>query len=103
MKKLVCIALFSIAIMANATEKKKVIGNNSKEIVKNIKGETEIVVNNSLNVMFFGCGSEANRWYNVYREHEYNHREARYLRRVWVRKCRGNGPNGWWSILIFWA
>ncbi len=82
---------------------KKVIRNNSKEIVKNIKGKTEIVVNNSLNVMFFGCGSQGNAMYHEYRAAGMNHRDARYLRRVWVRKCRGNGPNGWWSILIFWA
>ena len=76
---------------------KKVIGNNSKEIVKNIKGETEIVVNNSLNVMFFGCGSQGNAWYSHLRMEGKSHRDARKARRAYVRRCR----NYFWQFGIF--
>tara|TARA_R110001606_G_C15390481_1_gene651491 strand:+ start:287 stop:424 length:138 start_codon:yes stop_codon:yes gene_type:complete len=34
MKKLLCIALFSITIMANAADKKEIVTKNSKEVVK---------------------------------------------------------------------
>jgi hypothetical protein len=126
MKKILCIALFSIAIMANATEKKGVVVNNSKEIVTNTAHEkvvlknysNEVMVNDfkeiktvknkcsketSENDMFFGCGSQGNSMYNEYRAAGMDHRDARSERRAWVRECRGNGPDGWLSIFISWA
>lgn len=38
----------------------------------------------------FGCASEGNAWYRVWRGEGYSHREARSMRRAYVRKCRGN-------------
>ncbi len=97
MKKLVCIALFSIAIMANATEKKRVIVNNSKEIVTNTKEKMKNEVNNFKDVMFFGCGSEGNAWYSHLRMEGKSHRDARKARRAYVRRCR----NYFWQFGIF--
>lgn len=115
MKKLLYIALFSIAITANATEKKGVETNSLHEKVVMTDYSNEIMLNNfkevktinnkcsietSENNMLFGCGSEANRWYAEYRNQGFSHREARALRRVWVRKCRGNGPGGWLNLPV---
>ena len=105
MKKLLCIAVFSFAIMASTTAKKETVANNnSKEVVKIEKNdlkmsEIEISEKNE----FFGCGSEGNGYYNIKREEGMSHREARSARRAYVRKCRGNGPDGWLSIFISWA
>lgn len=115
MKKVLFIALFSIAIMANATEKKGIITNptNEKEIVTN--DSENIIVNSSKEIktesnkctketseddMFFGCGSEGNGWYTEYRNQGYSHRDARELRRIFVRECRGNGPGGWLNLPV---
>ncbi|WP_299125736.1 hypothetical protein [uncultured Tenacibaculum sp.] len=113
MKKLFCIALFSIAIMTNATGKKEIITNPiiGNEIVRN--SSENIIINSfkeietesnkrtketSIDDMFFGCGSEGNSLYNMWRNDGMSHRDARAYRRVFVRKCRGNGPNGWLGI-----
>ena len=90
MKKYLCIALFSIAIMANAAEKKEIVANNSKEI-KIEKANFEKIGDNTLTSnMFFGCASDGNQHYEIWREEGYSHREARSKRRSWVRDCRGH-------------
>lgn len=113
MKKLLCIALFSIAIMANATEKKGIVTNTTdeKEVVTN--NSTETVINNVtvINVedcdfeketaedaMFFGCGSQGNSRYDQWRRDGLTHREARSRRRSYVRECRGYGSGGIWTF-----
>lgn len=90
MKKLLCIALFSIAMVVNATE-------SNKEV--EVKNATEVTVEKSdlkHNQMFNdeldvekGCGEKANLEYAKWRDQGYSHREARLLRRDWVRGCRG--------------
>ncbi|WP_299125740.1 hypothetical protein [uncultured Tenacibaculum sp.] len=113
-KKLFCIALFSIVIMTNATGKKEIITNltNGNEIVTNSseniiinsfkKIETESnkrIKETSKDDLFFGCGSQGNSYYNeLMATGNYTHRDARAYRRVFVRGCRGNGPNGWLGI-----
>lgn len=90
MKNLLCIALFSIAIMANAAEKKEIVTNNSKEI-KVEKAAFEKTVDNTItSIMFFGCASEGNERYAIWRSEGFSHRKAREKRRAYVRKCRGN-------------
>lgn len=105
MRKLFYIALFSFAITANATEKKGIIANtvNEKEVVIEYSNEINTEKEISENDMFFGCGSDGNAMYNEYIAAGMSHREARSARRAYVRDCRGNGPDGWLSILIFWA
>jgi len=41
--------------------------------------------------LFFGCSSQGNAMYDEWRSQGFTHREARSLRREWVRDCRG-GP-----------
>lgn len=49
--------------------------------------------------MFFGCGSQANHFYDeLMATGDYTHREARSERRSWVRKCRGYGSGGIWTF-----
>ncbi|MCT4700213.1 hypothetical protein [Tenacibaculum haliotis] len=100
MKKLACIALFSFAMLANATEGNEVETNNSKEvkIEKSVSKKVENTSTTEEEDLSQGFGSQANGWYAKYRNDGYSHREARPLRRVWVRKCRGNGPGGMWHI-----
>jgi len=91
MKKLLCIAFFSIAIMANAADKKEIVTDNSKE-VKIEKATTEKTGDNTLRTnMFFGCASQGNEHYAIWRDQGYTHRQARAMRRAWVRDCRGGG------------
>ena len=86
MKKLLCIALFSIAIMANAAEKKE---------IKVEKATFEKIGDNTLtSIMFFGCASDGNQIYDIEISEGATHREARAIRRAWVRACRG----GFWQI-----
>ncbi len=85
MKKLLC-----IAIMTNAAEKKEIVTNNSKEI-KVEKATFEKIGDNTLTLnMFFGCGSDGNQIYDIEIANGATHREARAIRRAWVRNCRGN-------------
>ncbi len=101
MKKLLCIALFSIALMANATEKKEIVVNNSTEIVTNATGEKEIVMNNflesensDLKKEIFedanSCGEQGNNLYDQLTSgpNAMSHRDARRERRTFVRECR---------------
>jgi hypothetical protein len=103
MKKLLCIALFSIAIMANAAEKREIVVNNSKEVkvekndfskeMKTVKSDFKIEI--SEDEIFFGCGSDGNDLYDALIALGLDHRDARAARRVFVRDCRGFGPGGW--------
>jgi hypothetical protein len=103
MKKLVCIALFSFAVMANAKEKKEiVISSDQKEVVINNESEITSEFSNfnektSEIAIFFGCGSEGNQIYDIEISEGENHRDARATRRAWVRKCR----NYFWQFGIF--
>ena len=57
------------------------------------KGVFETNDNETIDIdMFFGCGSQANTYYNgLMLQAGVTHRAARTLRRAWVRDCRG-GP-----------
>ncbi|TXD54212.1 MULTISPECIES: hypothetical protein [unclassified Polaribacter] len=107
MKKLLCIAFFSIAMMASTAAKKEIVVNNTKEVkveksdifkeikTLNLEPEKEI----SEEDMFFGCGSDGNFYYALKRDEGMNHRDARAERRAFVRNCRG-GTWAWLSIGI---
>jgi hypothetical protein len=116
MKKILCIALFSIAIMANATEKKEIVtktkiekevvtDNSNKIMVNNFK-EIKTVNNKctnetSENDMLFGCGSDGNDYYDTLISDGMSHRDARRERRAFVRECRGFGDEGWIGDLLW--
>ena len=86
-----------MAFLVNATEEKEIVINNFEDITTEpISLENELIAE----VMFFGCGSQGNSVYAEYRGNGMSHRDARRVRRAWVRDCRGFGPNGWWSIGI---
>ena len=113
MKKLLCLAIFCMAIMANATEKKEIAINTTdeKEVLTNDSSET--LINNSIEIDsvdldfeketydddFFGCGSQGNAYYDDLVAGGMSHRDARAERRDWVRDCRGH-PNGWISFVL---
>ena len=102
MKKLLCIALFSVAIMANANNKKEILTSNFNEvkIEKTIQLEelnamayTHVSATDAF--VFGECNDRGNAAYDDARENGSSHREARSLRRAEVRKCRSLPPNGW--------
>jgi len=87
MKKLLCIALFSIAIMANAAEKNENAANNSNEVkAENSDFEKVISIDGKLAVL--GCTKDGNAYYGMLRSEGMDHREARTARRAFVRECR---------------
>lgn len=87
MKKLLCIALFSIAIMANATEKKENVANNFNEVkTENFDFEKVTSVDGKLAIL--GCTKDGNAYYSMLRSEGMDHREARTARRAFVRECR---------------
>ncbi|PQJ80604.1 hypothetical protein [Polaribacter porphyrae] len=88
MKNLFFIALFSLVFMSSTTVEKEI---KSTEF-KNFEIEE---------AMFFGCGSEGNDWYDIYREQGDSHREARAKRRAFVRKCRGGGWKWVFGVYTF--
>ena len=102
MKKLLCIAIFSIAIMANANNKKEIVINNFKElkIEATVHLNATFSTNNAeklsqYNFVVFGCGEGGNNTYDTAREKGSSHREARRERRIAVRKCRDLPKDGW--------
>jgi hypothetical protein len=112
MKKLLCIALFSIAIMANANNNKKdIVVNNSTEIVTNASNENEISINDVLEFEngdfneetfedYSDCGDQGDLYYsNLMATGNYTHRQARSLRRDNVRECRG-GTWAWLGVCV---
>lgn len=112
MKKLFFIALFSVAMVANATNDKEVTIKNNVELKEikvdvSIESDTEtttVTKNKSLVLSpdaVAGGGERGNRLYNRLIAKGFSHREARKDRRADVRECRDNGPNDWLSILVF--
>ena len=107
MKKLLCVALFSIALMANASEKKEILTNNSNdikvektELKKGItieKNDFEEVV--SEETLFFGCSGDGNELQDSLIEAGSSHRDARAERREFVRHCRGT-EDGWIADIL---
>lgn len=102
MKKLLCIALFSMAIMANANNKKEIATSSFKEVKSDMTFQLEGVnqmtydyETSSEALTFEGCGERGNNLYDQARKDGNSHREARQLRRADVRKCRGLPENGW--------
>lgn len=93
MKKILCIAIFSVAIMANANNEKEVVVNNSTEIITNTTDEKEIFEDDS------DCGDEGDLAYSNARNAGLDHREARSIRRTKVRECRG-GTWAWIGVCI---
>ncbi|CAM1348520.1 hypothetical protein [Tenacibaculum insulae] len=101
MKKLLCIALFSIAMVVNATESKKEVevkNTTELQVEKNLL-ENNQSSNNEVYVVQ-GCGERANLEYDKWREAGFTHREARSLRRDWVRGCRG-GALAWLDVGVW--
>lgn len=102
MKKLLCIALFSIAIMANANSKKEIAVTNSDETEISTSSFLEIENSNFMNENFeldVDCGAEGDLYYTQLREAGLDHREARSERRDFVRDCRG-GTLAWIGVCI---
>lgn len=107
MKKLLCIALFSIAIMANANNKKENVTSNFEavKIEKILKSNSINLFDYSLelsqnSLAFFGCGEEGNEQYDKNIKAGLSHRDARAERRKFVRKCRNLPEGGWLSIAL---
>ena len=86
MRKLLCLAIFSIAIMANAAVKNEIVTNNSKEVYVEM---SDLKMENFEEDMRMGCGSQGNQHYKIKRSEGASHREARKSRRAYVRECRG--------------
>ncbi|APG65790.1 hypothetical protein LPB136_10620 [Tenacibaculum todarodis] len=77
---------------------KKKLSLNSKEVkVEKTDFNSEI----SEDDVLFGCSSEGNQWYDIWREEGHSHREARSLRRAFVRECRGGGWNWVFGVYTF--
>jgi len=102
MKNLLCIALFSFAMMANAS--------NEKEVVTNVIDEKEILIENSFETEssdlndeafedFVSCSDQGNLLYAQLTEAGMSHRDARSERRDFVRECRG-GTWAWIGVCI---
>jgi hypothetical protein len=102
MKKLLCIAVFSIAIMANANNKKEIATSNFEAVkiektiqLEELNAMAYIHVSATDAFVFGECNERGNRLYENARKDGNSHREARQLRRADVRKCRGLPENGW--------
>jgi hypothetical protein len=106
MKKVFLAMAFSAVIAANATNDKESVTNTIQdvpiqkmEVTKVIKFEkVSIEENENLTSeveLLFGCGSQGNIEYDNWRDQGYSHREARELRRAFVRDCRGFPDTGW--------
>lgn len=95
--------LFAIAFSANANNKIGIINNITKDEI-NFDISTSENVSNEIfeEELIFGCGDLGNALYDDLVAEGMSHREARSHRRAAVRDCRGNGPDGWLSIVIFW-
>lgn len=90
MKKLLCIAFFSIAIMASTTAKKETMTINSKEVIKIANNDlktSEIEI--AKEILLMSCSEKGNLAYALNIEAGFTHREARSFRRDVVRGCRG--------------
>lgn len=98
-----CIMLFAIAFSANANNKIEIVNNITKDEI-NFEISTSENVSNEIfeEELIFGCGDLGNAHYDELVEGGMSHREARSHRRATVRKCRGNGPDGWWSVVFSW-
>lgn len=101
MKKLVCIAVFSFAIAANATEKNEIVNSSDEKevLTKSSTGINDIDKEISEDEIFFDCGNDGDIAYAEARLLGMSHREARSERRDFVRACRG----GTWAWLGFCA
>ena len=84
-----------MAFLVNATEEKEIVINNFEDITTEpISLENELIAE----VMFFGCGSQGNSYYEGLVSGGMSHRDARTRRRGFVRDCRGGK---WWGVSIF--
>lgn len=100
MKKLLCIALFSMAIMTNAANEllpKNVTGvKTENDFSKTIKTENSNIENETIEVLV-DCGEQGDQLYHQLIQSGMSHRDARAERRDNVRECRG----GTWAWLGF--
>lgn len=90
MKKLLCIAVFSLAVMSSTTKEINT-ENKISDIIENIISIDEDSSN---------CGSDGNLEYIKARDRGLSHRAARAERRAFVRKCRGG--TWMWLDYKFW-
>ena len=107
MKKLLFTVAIFATMLANATNDKEIVNNQietanfEKEVslAENLSGytATDSEISVGLEEEFFGCGSAGNHYYNMLRADypDMSHREARSLRRVFVRDCRGGPVFDW--------
>ena len=106
------LVLFCFVLFSNATSKIENVVEviDDKETLIINQGETENAVSFvdgyetsdtekvTVDDDTFGCGSQGNFFYDQWRAQGFTHRQARELRRAWVRDCRGNGPCGWLNL-----
>lgn len=112
MKKLLFTVAIFATMLANATNDTEVVTNTlqdvtieKNDVLADINFE-EVSVNANENSIseaevLFGCGSQGNAEYDRWRDEGYSHREARELRRAFVRDCRDFPDGGWLEIIIF--
>jgi hypothetical protein len=102
MKKLLCIALFSMTIMTNAANEllpKNVTGVKiENDISKTIKTENSNIENETIEVLV-DCGEQGDQLYSQLMLAGSDHRDARSERRDFVRACRG-GTWAWLGVCI---
>jgi hypothetical protein len=104
MKKLLCIALFSMAIVASAANEKELLPIDVKEATVEFDFSKEIKTDNSnfgsdaIEVLV-DCGAQGDVLYMQLTEAGEDHRDARSARRDFVRDCRG-GTWAWLGVCI---
>lgn len=97
--------MFSVVTLTYAKNKLETVKNNYENekiemsIDLEIKNFVDFYQNLNLETLTIaGCSSLGNAYYDTLIADGFTHREARAYRRVIVRDCRGNGPNGWLGI-----
>lgn len=104
MKKLLCIALFSMAIAASAANEKELLPIDVKEATVEFDFSKEIKTDNSnfgsdaIEVLV-DCGEQGDLVYSQAMQQGNSHRVSRELRRDFVRDCRG-GTWAWLGVCI---
>jgi hypothetical protein len=104
MKKLLCIALFSMAIVASAANEKELLPIDVKEVTveydfsKEIKTDNSNFASDAVEVLV-DCGEQGDVMYLERMADGLTHREARDERRAFVRNCRG-GTWAWIGVCI---
>lgn len=104
MKKLLCLALIGVSIMASAANAKCILPDNAKEVSigrdfsEDIESEIAYVQYETIEVIV-DCGEQGDLLYSQLIQAGATHRDARAERRDFVRDCRG-GTWAWLGICV---